>query len=134
MKKIKKIFKAFGEWIKTQWQNRFGLIADAKKIVYTMEVIRDVLKSRTAQMILQAIPGTTDERIVGAITKALDKVLGIVDAVKKDPVWMTNHPEPMQNAIIHKVASQAIRELHPKVTEVEADTLAQEIYIRRKDI
>ncbi len=126
------MYKQFAAWVRIQWQNRFGLVADAKKVVRIMEQVRNCLKSKTAQLIVQAIPGTTDDRILAAITKALDKVLNLVDAINKNPVYLTNHSEAMQNALIHKVASQTVRELHPRITEVDADFLIQEIYARHK--
>ncbi len=97
-----------------------------------MDKIRAALDSRAAHLIVELIPGETDDRIRAALVLALEQVLGVVNILGRNAALMSNHAPAMQNAIIHKVASKTVQGLHPRLTEAQADNLVQKIVLERK--
>lgn len=118
--------------IKTFFSNPARVLADAKKIVKAMRMVRSVLGTPAANNLVKLIPGYVDDRILEAVKKGLDTVLKYADALQALDDVIPKDNKQVQNAIIHKSASAALRTLYPKMDEATADLLIQKTYTRVK--
>lgn len=126
---MKKIWKKFKQWFKSVIADPYTMIRDAKAIIKTVESIRRALDSGIFEYAVKNIPGQVDDKILAAIKKALDKVLGAKDVLNKLPEhWPQT--EYLSNAASHKIASTALREMY-HMDEPEADELIQQVFIGR---
>lgn len=127
---MKTAWKRFTAWVKRTWNRRDQLAEDAQEIIDALIWVRKALDSSTARAITEMIPGDVDERIRAAIVTALSRL----DALRfaQDPALGYVKTTPMKDALIHKTASLAIQQLHPNLSDTEADTAAQLFYNKHK--
>lgn len=119
-------------WIKIKafFANPAKVVADAKKIVSAIRIIRNVLGTPAANNLVNIIPGQVDDRILAAVKTGLDEVLKYADALHDIADVLPSSNELTRNAILHKSASTALRQLHPQIDEATADLTIQKIYHR----
>lgn len=124
---MKKLWNRFKRWVKSVVQDPYRMVRDAKQVIRLVESIRRALDSGIFEYAVKTIPGQYDDQVLQAVKNALDKVLGVKDALDKLPDhWPAN--ELQSNAISHKVASTALKEMY-EIDEPEADDLIQQVFI-----
>ncbi len=124
------MFKKFKAWLKATFTNPAKLIADSKAIIKTLRIIRQALGTPAAQNLINIIPGQIDDRNFSAVKNGLDIVLKYADAIKAIEDILPQANDQTQNAIFHKTASAALRQLYPSMDEATADLTIQKTYWR----
>lgn len=122
------MIKKFKAWFKKLFNNPAALVADAKAIIKTLRIIRQVLGTPAAQNLINIIPGQIDDRIFAAVKMGLDNVLKYADAINAINDVMPQANDQAQNALLHKTASAALRQLYPSMDEATADLTIQKVY------
>jgi transposase len=107
--------KRIRQWIASLWSRRDQLHRDARAIVRALKKVRAALDSPAAVALTAVIPGDLDERI----RVTLVRWLRLLDTIPDE--------EPVANALIHKVGSMTLADIHG-LTESEADTIIQQQY------
>jgi hypothetical protein len=118
------------ERIKATWLRLFGvdrkLENDVRKVIKVVAAIKKGINHPGVDVLTAFIPGDVDDKIVQAVRKALDKVLGIANAFGVITESMPVNPL-MQHAVLHKTASLAVMDMY-NLKESDADTLVQIVY------
>jgi hypothetical protein len=131
-KTIKAIWGRFSAWMRRNFSEPQKLIADTRAIVAALRLIRAAINSPAALELVKTIPGQVDNAILDAIKHGVDKLLNISDAWEDLPDILEGEAEEAKNAFIHKVGSTAVRQLHPRIKEAQADHMVQHEYMAQK--
>lgn len=120
---MKKLYKQFKTWINKIIQSPINRRETARQIIKAMELVKVQLTSPSAKIILKAIPGIIDTKIVDAVLKAINTLLPLLNAITPK----------VENMIIAKAGAIAFAELQNE-TEANADLYMQHTYNEIKNL
>lgn len=130
-------------WLSIIWRKLSSFMDEyANPIASILGVVYEFANSKTAKTITELIPGEWDDKILAKTKKHIGQVLMIMelpfikkgenistdDLIQAFSIWLRAQPEPVRQAIIQKILSQAINlqlKKKDRLKDNEADLVAQ---------
>jgi hypothetical protein len=120
---MKKLYFKMRNWLREMINSPINRRDTARQIIELLNSVKGQLTSPASKIILHAIPGQIDSKIVAAVLKAINTLLPVLNAIT---------PE-VQNMIIAKAGALAFAEIHNE-TESDADMFLQFTYNKIKNL